>query len=128
MDHNSGASHLRARPIWEHFAVVLGNVPPCRNPNILLFGNVLHELSQTLRAAWLSGNARVHWDCHHLTALSVQAIKCIFEILKISVTSGTDEAWRHVELPIVTFRLELAVLPRAGQVDMIAYSHNCKVP
>jgi hypothetical protein len=85
--HSSGPSHLRSWPIGEHFAVVLGNVSPSRNPNVLLLGNVLHELSQTFRAAWLANDARVHWDCHHLTALSVQAIECIFEILEISVTS-----------------------------------------
>jgi hypothetical protein len=55
--HNSGTSHLRAWPIGEHFAVVLGDISPCRNPNILLLGNVLHELSQTFRAAWLADNA-----------------------------------------------------------------------
>jgi hypothetical protein len=66
---------------------MLGNVSPSRNPDVVLLGNVLHELSQTFRAAWLANDARVHGDCHHLTALSVPAIECIFEILEISVAS-----------------------------------------
>lgn len=92
---------LRSRLVRESLAVMIRNVSTSGYPNAFLLRNVLHEVAQTLRPSWLTSYSRVQGYGHHFPAFPVQAVKCIFEILLIHSASRANEAWKHVELPIV---------------------------